>query len=78
MSQNKARATGIPSKVVVVGGGTAGWMAASLLQQAWSQQKHSSTQITVLESEEIGTIGVGEGSTPTLREFFRQLGIADS
>lgn len=78
MSQNKARAMGIPSKVIIVGGGTAGWMAASLLQQAWSQQKHSSTQITVLESEEIGTIGVGEGSTPTLREFFRQLGIADS
>ena len=69
---------GIPCQVVIVGGGTAGWMAASLLQQAWSQESDASTQITVVESEDIGTIGVGEGSTPTLREFFRKLGIADN
>jgi len=78
MSQNEALAMGIPSQVIIVGGGTAGWMAASLLQQAWSQNSDTSTQITVLESEDIGTIGVGEGSTPTLREFFCKLGIADS
>jgi flavin-dependent dehydrogenase len=78
MSQSKASTAGIPSKVIIVGGGTAGWMAASLLQHAWSQESHTSTQITVVESEDIGTIGVGEGSTPTLREFFRTLGITDS
>ena len=78
MSQNKVSALGIPSQVVIVGGGTAGWMAASLLQQAWSQESDTSTQITVLESEDIGTIGVGEVATSTLREFFSKLGIADS
>lgn len=74
-----------PQHVVIVGGGTAGWMAASLLQQAWAG--HSELQggrgsapvkITVVESEDIGTIGVGEGSTPVLRDFFRKLNIKDS
>lgn len=78
MSQIKTSAEGVPSQVIIVGGGTAGWMAASLLQKAWSQDSDNPTQITVLESEDIGTIGVGEGSTPTLREFFRTLDIADS
>ena len=78
MSQSNPSDRGIPSQVIIVGGGTAGWMAASLLQKAWSQAGDTPAQITVVESEDIGTIGVGEGSTPMLREFFRELGIADS
>lgn len=56
--------------ICILGGGTAGWMAACLLAKRWPQHK-----ITVVESPEIGTIGVGEGSTPQLRAFFRSLGI---
>lgn len=78
MSQSNPSDRGIPSQVIIVGGGTAGWMAASLLQKAWSQAGDTPAQITVVEPEDIGTIGVGEGSTPMLREFFRELGIADS
>jgi tryptophan 6-halogenase len=58
---------------VILGGGTAGWMAASLLAKKWPQH-----EVTVIESPEIGIIGVGEGSTPQLRSFFKTLGIAES
>lgn len=66
--------TAIPKTLVIVGGGTAGWMAASILLHAW---KDKGVQITLVESEDIGIIGVGEGSTPALRKFFSYLRIAE-
>ena len=59
--------------ICIMGGGTAGWMAACLLGKRWPQHR-----ITVIESPEIGIIGVGEGSTPQLRAFFETLGIAEA
>jgi 2-polyprenyl-6-methoxyphenol hydroxylase-like FAD-dependent oxidoreductase len=64
-----------PSSIVILGGGTAGWMAANLLQKRWGGQ---GTTITLVESKEIGIIGVGEGSTPQLKAFFDALGIAET
>jgi tryptophan 6-halogenase len=58
---------------VVLGGGTAGWMAACSIAKAWPQHK-----VTVVESPDIGIIGVGEGSTPQLKAFFDTLGLAES
>lgn len=58
---------------VILGGGTAGWMAACLIAKQWPQHK-----ITVVESPDIGTIGVGEGSTPQLKAFFETLGLSES
>ena len=52
--------------IVILGGGTAGWMTANLLQKKWRQR---GIQISVVESPDIGIIGVGEGSTPLLRNF---------
>lgn len=66
---------GPPKRIVIVGGGSAGWMAASLLHHAWDRH---GTKITLLESNDIGIIGVGEGSTPFLRQFFQQLEIPES
>lgn len=62
-----------PKHFVVLGGGTAGWMAACLLAHYWPQHR-----ITVVESPDIGIIGVGEGSTPQLKAFFDTLGIAEA
>jgi len=62
-------------KIVILGGGTAGWMAANLLQHHLAEHGYS---ITLLESPDIGIVGVGEGSTPHLKNFFHTLGIAES
>lgn len=62
-----------PKKIIIVGGGTAGWMAANLLACKWKE-----TEICLVESKEIGIIGVGEGSTPHLKLFFDAIGVVDS
>lgn len=68
MSDNECK----PKKVLIVGGGTAGWMAANLLACKWQ-----GTEICLVESKQIGIIGVGEGSTPHLKLFFDAIGVAD-
>jgi tryptophan halogenase len=60
-------------RVVIAGGGTAGWMAAAAL----SQQFHGILDMVLVESEEIGTIGVGESTIPPIRAFHRLLGIGE-
>src|SRR5207248_3984773 len=62
-------------KIVIVGGGTAGWMAAMMFANALIKK---GIEIEVLESPTVGIIGVGEGSTPWLRGFFDGLGIEES
>ena len=64
-----------PPRVVVLGGGSAGWITACLLQREWAARGGS---VTVVESSAIGIIGVGEGSTPQLKGFFDHLGIAEA
>ncbi|WP_457391879.1 tryptophan halogenase family protein [Roseateles sp. P5_E1] len=63
-----------PKHIAIVGGGTAGWMTANLLRHRWARL---GVDVTLIESADIGTIGVGEGSTPFLRHFFRTLGIEE-
>ncbi|MFC6633233.1 tryptophan halogenase family protein [Microbulbifer taiwanensis] len=60
--------------LVIVGGGTAGWMAAASLQQHFAG---TPLKITLVESPQIGTVGVGEATTPTIRRFYQQLGLDD-
>jgi tryptophan halogenase len=59
--------------VVVVGGGAAGWMAAAALARFWHGQPGK--RITLVESSDIGTVGVGEATLPTIRQFNGSLGI---
>jgi 2-polyprenyl-6-methoxyphenol hydroxylase-like FAD-dependent oxidoreductase len=69
---NGVSGNGAGQHIVIVGGGTAGWMTANLLAQRWPHMA-----IELVDAPEIGIIGVGEGSTPTLKRFFEEMGIAE-
>lgn len=60
-----------PVRVVIAGGGTAGWIAATALVRLL----HRLVDVTLIECEEIGTVGVGEATIPTARSFHEFLRI---
>ena len=62
-----------PLNVVIAGGGTAGWMAAAAL----SRFLGSGARTTLVESEAIGTVGVGEATIPQIHLFVGGLGLHD-
>ena len=62
-------------KILIVGGGTAGWIAANLFATHLGDKGFD---IALVESPDIGIIGVGEGSTPPLRGFMEAIGVQES
>ena len=65
----------VNKRIVILGGGTAGWITANALIDRWGDK---GIDITLVESPDIGTVGVGEGSTPQLKVFLDSIGVKES
>jgi len=64
--------------IVVVGGGTAGWLAANHLAKELKPSAENGISIRLIESPNIPTIGVGEGTVPMMRQSLQYLGISET
>jgi tryptophan halogenase len=65
-------------RVVIVGGGSAGWLTAGVLASEHRAGAGSPVQVTLLESPDVGPIGVGEGTWPTMRDTLRRIGVSET
>lgn len=68
------QSTSTKPHIAILGGGTAGWMTAAALARHFGD----AVSITAIASQDIPTVGVGEATIPTLRQFYAQLGLSDS
>ncbi|MEJ2382841.1 MAG: tryptophan 7-halogenase [Xanthomonadales bacterium] len=64
--------------IVIVGGGSAGWLTAGLLAGEYRLGGADGLRITLVESPDVQTIGVGEGTWPTMRSTLQRIGIGES
>ncbi|MDT0596073.1 tryptophan halogenase family protein [Glaciecola petra] len=70
-------------KIAIVGGGTAGWLAAAIIASHHKKATNSSGSdysiaVTLVESSDIPTVGVGEGTWPTMKNTLKDIGIKES
>jgi len=65
-------------KIVIVGGGSAGWLTAGLIASEHFGSDQSGVSVTLIESPDVKTIGVGEGTWPTMRTTLQKIGISET
>jgi 2-polyprenyl-6-methoxyphenol hydroxylase-like FAD-dependent oxidoreductase len=64
-------------KIVIVGGGSAGWLTAGIIAAEHKIAEQQSLEITLIESPNVKTIGVGEGTWPSMRNTLDRIGITE-
>ncbi|TQV88929.1 tryptophan halogenase family protein [Aliikangiella coralliicola] len=65
-------------RVLVVGGGTAGWLSAAILARSFNSHLPGAVKVTLVESPDIPILGVGEGTWPTIRATLKKIGVDES
>lgn len=65
------------SNVVIVGGGSSGWICAAILAKKF-KSTYGAPRVTLIESKSVPTVGVGEGTWPTMRKTLKRIGIAET
>lgn len=65
-------------RVLIVGGGTAGWITAAYMDAVLNGPKRKIVDITLVESPAIGRIGVGEATVPSLRDTLKTIGVSEA
>ena len=65
-------------RIVIVGGGTAGWIVAGVLAARFPKRGSQGLSITLIESRQQPPIGVGEGTWPTIRGTLKQIGVPET
>lgn len=65
-------------RILIIGGGTAGWITAAYLARTLGAKLPDGVRITLVESPDIGILGVGEGTFPTIRKTLRRIGIDEA
>jgi len=67
------------SRIVIVGGGSAGWLAAGVIAATYASDKtDNGISVTLVESPDINTIGVGEGTWPSMRRTLERIGLSET
>ncbi|MDP4983802.1 tryptophan halogenase family protein [Pseudoalteromonas tunicata] len=66
------------NQVVIIGGGTAGWLTAAVLSSQLQSTNKEAVQVTLVESPNIPILGVGEGTWPNLRATLKQIGVSEA
>lgn len=65
-------------KVVIVGGGSAGWLTAGVLAGRFKTEPDEGLEVILAESPDVATIGVGEGTWPSMRTTLKQMGVSET
>jgi len=65
-------------RLVIVGGGSAGWLTAGLIASEHRAKDGQGLEVTLLESPDVSPIGVGEGTWPTMRDTLRKIGVSET
>jgi tryptophan halogenase len=65
-------------RVLIVGGGTAGWITAGYLARTLGAQRPDGVRITLVESADTGILGPAEGTSPTIRQTLRRIGVDET
>jgi tryptophan halogenase len=68
----------LTKRVLIVGGGTAGWITAGYLARTLGAKSPGGVRITLVESADIGILGVGEGTFPTIRKTLHRIGVDEA